>query len=702
MRVVPLRSLLSLALSSTLLAGSLPLQAGRPATVVRSGDASVDKATLLVNRLTFGPRPGEVARVRAMGVDAWLERQLAPERIEDSALEQRLSIYPALWMTQEERLDRYPTPGMVRQFAKSGALPQDTEKAAIVADQVEFYQMRQEAKAAASVAKTKDADQGIAESTVGNSATNQPAQSGSITGKPPAPSTKQAPASPNLDQVTAPMPQLQVDAILAMPASARYQRLLRMQPAELVALRKGLRGDETRAGLGMTPVQKETLAALSGTNRMISGEVFGSRLLRDVYGERELEAVMTDFWLNHFNVYIKKDQFMPSLLPQYEQTVRTHALGRFEDLLEATAKSSAMLLYLDNAQSTGPSSVAAGRNLRPFTAKKNNSGLNENYARELMELHTLGVNGGYTQHDVTEVAKVFTGWTTDQPGEGGQFLYNERRHEPGAKQVLGRTIKQSGEGEGEELLHMLANSPATAHFISLKLAERFVSDAPPVVLVDRMARSFMSSRGDMKAVLRTMVHSPEFFSSATVNAKLKTPLEYVVSAARITGAEMQNPLPLAQSIEKLGMPLYGCAPPTGYKWDAETWLSSSALVNRMNFSLLLSSGKIGGTEIALDQLTGGVTAKSVAEKEAMLEAAVLNGPASEQTRAAVVAQLNSSAVQQAVHDFTQPDGGRGRRMVQVSDRTAATAWPRPAVPPADKQAAVMLGLLLGSPEFQRH
>lgn len=347
-----------------------------------------------------------------------------------------------------------------------------------------------------------------------------------------------------------------------------------------------------------------------------------------------------------------------------------------------------------------------------------------------MELHTLGVNGGYTQQDVTEVAKVFTGWTMERPGEGGEFFFNGRRHQPGSKQVLGRTIKESGQGEGEEVLHMLSTSPATAHFLSLELAQRFVSDTPPPAMVDRMAQTFLRSQGDVKAVLRTMVHSPEFLSPANVHAKLKTPLEYVVSTVRATNAEVQNPVALAQLLERLGMPLYGCQPPTGYRWDAATWLSSSALVSRMNFALVLSGNKVGGSDVDLSRLLhgsaflSGNTGANLADpvtKERALEAVLLDAPASEQTRSAVLSQKDDSAVRQAVHAFAPAtgdgqagnatrgeDAGRQngeasstKRIVSVKSRALGEISAHVSSSPSDKQGAVMLGLLLGSPEFQR-
>ncbi len=413
----------------------------------------------------------------------------------------------------------------------------------------------------------------------------------------------------------------------------------------------------------MTPIQRETLAALQGSPRMIGAELLQSRMLRDVYSERQLEAVMTDFWLNHFNVYVRKNQNEPYMLPAYErETIRPNALGKFEDLLVATAKSPAMLMYLDNWQSIGPDSVAAKNGGRFAQLAKNpqvkqalkDRGLNENYARELMELHTLGVQcevsadrpvsmldkacgQGYTQQDVTEVAKVLTGWTIDRPNCGGEFQFEERRHEPGNKTVMGTVIAgsnfteqrgmgmgvgfrraggggacgdginpgdQRGMNEGLHVLHMLATSPATAKFISTKLAVRFVSDTPPPALVDRMAKAFTASGGDIKTVLRTMFDSPEFWSPEVYRAKMKTPEEFVISAVRASGADVKNAMPLVQALDKLGMPLYGMQTPNGYSWMAETWVNTGDLVSRMNFALGLSSDRIPGVQTDWTRLLG--------------------------------------------------------------------------------------------------
>jgi uncharacterized protein (DUF1800 family) len=399
---------------------------------------------------------------------------------------------------------------------------------------------------------------------------------------------------------------------------------------------------------------------------------------------------MTDFWFNHFNVFVDKglDRLM---LTSYERDViRPHALGKFEDLLVATAKSPAMLFYLDNWLSVGPDSAKAlgipahpGRYPPPRPRPgKRTSGLNENYGRELLELHTLSVNGGYSQRDVTEVAKVFTGWTIENPAQGGGFKFDPRMHEPGPKFVFGRRIKPKGEGEGMEVLHRLATSPQTAHFISLKLAERFVSDDPPPALVDRMAKMFLKKKGDIREVLNTLFHSPEFWDDQTYRAKVKTPLEFVASAVRATGAEIDDAQPLVGQLNRMGMPLYGAQPPTGYSMKAETWVSSSALLNRMNFALALTSGKIKGVKADAAQLAGSSPeAPDATAALSMLETSLLTGGVSKQTHESIAAQIDAAkknGVQQ------KPDNKR-----------------KPADAARSPDVSTIAGLLLGSPEFQR-
>src|SRR5208337_2405082 len=335
---------------------------------------------------------------------------------------------------------------------------------------------------------------------------------------------------------------------------------------------------------GLSPKQKETLLAMNNPAGVVTSELAQAKLLRAIYSDRQLEEVMTDFWFNHFNVFMDKgvDRL---LITSYERDViRPHALGKFEDLLVATAKSPAMLFYLDNWLSVGPNSAQAlgipahpygpyGRPNLPRPNAKRASGLNENYGRELMELHTLSVNGGYSQKDVTEVAKVFTGWTLEPPKKGGDFRFEQSMHEPGDKLILGHRIKQNGEKEGLEVLHLLAHNPKTAHFISQKLAMRFVSDDPPAALVDRMTETFLKKDGDIREVLRTMFKSPEFWSPDTYRAKVKTPLEFVVSAVRASGAEVDDARALVGTLNNMGMMPYGMMPPTGYSMKADTWVN---------------------------------------------------------------------------------------------------------------------------------
>ena len=372
----------------------------------------------------------------------------------------------------------------------------------------------------------------------------------------------------------------------------------------------------------MNPSQRETLLAMNNPQGVLVDELAQAKLLRAIYSDRQLEQVMTDFWFNHFNVFVGKGPERLLLTNYEQQVIRPHAMGKFEDLLIATAKSPAMLFYLDNWLSVGPNSMQAlgvpahparrgpygYPRPNPNAKRKANSGLNENYGRELLELHTLSVNGGYTQRDVTEVAKVFTGWTIEKPNDGGEFRFDPRKHEPGPKVVLGHRIKPKGEDEGREVLHLLATSPKTAHFISLKLAQRFVSDDPPPALVDRMAKTFQKKKGDIREVLATMFHSPEFWADSAYRDKVKTPLEFVASAVRATGADVDDAMPLTRQLNNMGMPLYGAVPPTGYSMKAETWVSSSALLTRMNFALALTSGRVRGVKLDAAQLAGGSAA----------------------------------------------------------------------------------------------
>ena len=454
-------------------------------------------AAHVLNRLAYGPRAGEVTAVRAMGVAAWIEQQLHPERIGDVALEVRLAPLTTLRLDAQTIVRDYDRPAVAER------------------------RQRQRAK-------------------------SDPADA------PDAPA-----ASPTGD-----------------PIGER-----RPPP---------------------TPAQLK--------NRAVLTELEDAKILRAVYSERQLEAVLVDVWFNHFNVFAGKGPTR-SYVTEYERDViRPHVLGRFRDLLGATAKSPAMLFYLDNWQNVDPAAATrvaqmrerrgrAGRPAADDDAPRPPRGLNENYARELLELHTLGVDGGYTQQDIVHVARAFTGWTM-RPREGSGFQFVAALHDRDAKSVLGHTIRAGGGIEdGEQVLDLLAAHPRTARMVATTLAQRFVSDTPPPALVERAAARFLATRGDLREVVRVIVTSPEFFAPAAARAKLKTPFEFVASALRASGADVQNARPLARTLRELGMPLYFCQPPTGYDDTAEVWASAGALVSRVNFAIALAGNDVRGSRL---------------------------------------------------------------------------------------------------------
>ncbi len=629
-----------------------------------AGTASVmdehKRAVHALNRLAFGPRPGEVDRVTAMGVDRWIEQQLHPDRIDDSALEARLAPFRTLRMSTREIVENFPPNLVIKQVAEGKLpLPHDPNRRAVYEAQLQRYEDRQDKKETAKAADPAAADTAKADDPGEMQRREQ----------------RQA-AHENVEQ------------LLDLPPDERMKEILRMTPEQqraIAAISKNGRGDALFDG--MNPQQKETLMALNNPEQVVVGELMQAKLLRAVYSERQLDEVMTDFWMNHFNVFINKgaDRY---LLTNYERdTIRPHVMGKFEELLVATAKSPAMLFYLDNWMSVGPDSdVALGIQRprprrrrgygprmarRPAGNKKLANGLNENYGRELMELHTLSVNGGYSQRDVTEVARVFTGWTLEGPRKGGGFRFEPRMHEPGDKIVLGHRIKPNGEKEGVEVLHILARSPKTAHFISEKLAMRFVSDDPPATLVERMTQTFLKKDGDIREVLRTMFYSPEFWAPEAYRAKVKTPLEFVVSAVRASGAQVDDARLLIGTLNNMGMLPYGMMPPTGYSMKADTWVNSSALLTRMNFALGLASGKMRGVTVDAAQLAPGCADGQQAL--AALEASMLSGDVSPQTHETMSKQLEDPKISQ-------------RRLDD------------PSRPP---NVAPIAGLILASPEFQR-
>ena len=502
-----------------------------------------------LNRLTFGPQPGAVARIRKVGLKKWIELQLHPERIQESpSLEAKLQPLESLRMTPMEAVQHYPPPQMIRAIAGGRQpMPDDPVLRQSIQRMIVRYKKTKDADAEMEPVKTLDEVLDSSERQIIHNGT--PAQKRELLESMPA------------DKLE--------DLLIALPRSQR-QQLFVNSPVD---------------------VQRKILL-LNAPQQVVAYDLLDAKLLRAIESKRQLGEELDDFWFNHFNVYYDKgsDRF---LIPAYERdAIRPNVLGKFRDLLEATAKSPAMLFYLDNFQSVRPDIDATAKNRR---VKR---GLNENYGRELMELHTLGVNGGYTQHDVTEVARCFTGWTIQEPRRGGGFFYNDNLHDKGEKVVLGHVIPAGGGIEdGEKVLDILASHPSTAKFISTELAERFVADDPPQALIDKMSKTFLDTGGDIRQVMKCMLESKEFWSQGAYRAKVKTPFEMVASSVRALGANVTDAWALANQVGNLGEPLYRKQEPTGYSNLNSDWVNSAALLGRMNFAVQLTQNRVPGVKL---------------------------------------------------------------------------------------------------------
>jgi uncharacterized protein (DUF1800 family) len=511
-----------------------------------------DRIGQALNRLTFGPRPGDERQVAAMGLKKWIDLQLHPERIaENPVLLAKLKILDSLTMTSEQLVSNYPTPQMVRQMV-AGQLPfpSDPDRRTMIEKLVVRYQ-RTQGQANPDVPTPPELSDILTPEQIRSLRTGTPQRR--LAAFQTLPAGKQD------------------DVIAALPGGVR-QALFMIAPPEL----------------------RRKIELAGGPPQVVAHDLEEGKMLRAIYSNRQLEEVLTDFWFNHFNVYLDKgaDHY---LVTEFEHdAIRPRVLGKFRDLLGATAKSPAMLFYLDNWQSTGaaaPQARGAGNRAR--------RGLNENYGRELLELHTLGVEGGYTQKDVTEVARCFTGWSINQPERGGGFVFNARLHDDGEKVVLGAVVPAGGGIEdGEKVLDILAHHPSTARFISARLAQRFVADDPPAPLVDRMARTYLKTNGDLREVMKTMLTSKEFWSAGAYRSKVKSPLEMVASAVRAVDGDVDYALALANQVAQLGEPLYRKVEPTGYPNSSSQWMNSAGLIARMNFALQLADNKVPGVRVA--------------------------------------------------------------------------------------------------------
>lgn len=597
------------------------------ASLVASGvrEQTADQQVMQVlNRMAFGPRPGEAASVRAMGVDKWIDQQLHPGRIDDNAMDQLLARYPMLQQDQS---------ALSAQYAEA----------------------------------------------------------------------------------------------------ARKFRLIKKDTADRNAQPKG---------------DIKELREIRQSRAQLVSEIESAHVARAVGSNRQLLEVMTDFWENHFNVFVGKNQAEVYYLTDYDRTIREHALGKFRDLLGAVAHSPAMLIYLDNAESRanpGQPTLAAERGgrgrgnavnveliirrrnlddqqaqqLRQRAAAAKKAGLNENYGRELMELHTLGVDGGYTQQDVIEAARALTGWSVRPPAQGGGYIFRAEWHDAAPKMFLGHKLAPNrGEEDGEDVLDIVARSPATAHFISLQLARRFVSDSPSTALVDAAARTYLKTDGDIREVVKTIVTSPEFFSERAYHSKVKSPFEVVVSTARALGGAPDTTAGSALAVAYLGQPIFGHRDPNGWPETSDSWMNTGAILNRINFGLAVAANRLPGANMST---LPGTDALVNASRETQVDAVVaslLEGAASPDTRRILMSGEHPLAATAAEHAAQAPDSSdatmsdvamapakrvKGAAKQQGIPGLGRAMARNPVIGPAPQLngLAQMVGFALGSPEFQR-
>jgi len=626
-----------------------------------------EKAIQLLNRFTFGPRPGDVNAVLKPGPEAWFEQQLNPNSIPDPVVDKHLQDFPALKLTSSQIVVNFPTNQVLREISEGKQTsPQDPTLASVYQVLETKYTREQQAR--------KDE------------------QTSKLT---PEQIDAQKAAQKKQNQAAA---LTYAEQLLGMPKAQRMTAILSSSVDQRMVLTESTPDPQKKMLLAdFNPQQREIFYAMGGgpdAVHVVDGELQQAKLLRAILSERQLQEVMTDFWFNHFNVFLNKDTDQ-IYTPAYERdAIRAHALGKFHDLLLATAQHPAMLVYLDNWLSIGPDSAAAGK---PKAGQQAQRGLNENYGREVMELHTVGVSGGYSQADVTNLSQILTGWTIDHPERGGDFLFDPHKHEPGDKKWFGQNIVgqqgPNGFGEGEAALNWLASRPQTAHFISYELAQRFVADDPPPALVERMAATFLSSDGDIKEVLRTMERSPQFWSRKYYRVKVKTPLEFVASAFRATETDPSNPSAIVNVLKAMGEPLYQVQPPTGYPMTADRWMNSAALVDRLNFSLTLTGGKLGNTSFDAPRLL----ATGLLAREAVPARTGVRRISAEET---TVGSQNGreeaiSLMEQMIVGGTVSAKTNEIIIKQISDTEATTA-------PADSTQVLntIAALILGSPEFQ--
>ena len=578
--------------------------AGDPGARFETKLTPEQKIEQALSRMTFGPRPGEAAEVRKLGLEKWIELQLHPERIpENPMLDVRLKPLETIRMQSADLLKEYfqnPARMMaiIQPVRVNELLPGDQFRKA--------YNGTAEERRATLMALDYDKRMKVLPLLPNNVFEGLPDL---LKERDEARKVQQEERQAEQRRLRPPLEDLldYDQRQIAMHGAAQ-------QKAELFASldagkREKVAGALPPAALADQPELRRLGVMARNPQQVALNDQREAKLFRAIYSNRQLQEVLVDFWFNHFNVYEGKGQPDRVLLESYERdAIRPHVLGKFKDLLLAVARHPAMLYYLDNWESmaagvfdVGPFAPGPG-GAPPFFARQAH-GLNENYGRELLELHTLGVNGGYTQQDVIAVARCFTGWTIRQPNQAPEFAFAAFMHDDGEKTVLGRKIATGGgESDGLQVIDILARHPSTARFISTKLARHFVADDPPPSLIEAMVRTFTKTDGDLRAVLETMFTSREFFSEGAWQSKVKSPLETVVSAVRAVDAETADTFTLAQNVADMGEPLYSKEPPTGYKDNAEAWLSTANVMARIRFADALVNNKVPGVKTEFSRL----------------------------------------------------------------------------------------------------
>jgi uncharacterized protein (DUF1800 family) len=553
------------------------------------------QAIHVLNRLAYGPRPGDVDAVRRMGVEKWIRQQLDPARVpENPALEARLKPLSTLDLPTWQLIENVQPPPVQFNLGTNIAQLIPVEKASLLSSGNTSVEER--------TAILKSLTPEVRSQVLG--ALPQQLVDGIPTFKEEAEKARRARQEMISRQVqeqqrrqNPPLSELFTpDQLNVLKHGSDEEKSALLAPLEATRRTQVFRAMGAQGSLLLPATYRRQAMLVANPQQGVVNEVIEAKLQRAALSNRQLQEVLVDFWFNHFNVSITKTQ-VRNLLPSYERdAIRPHVLGRFRDMLLATARHPAMLFYLDNYQSQAPrqemlQAAAQGLNIRL-------PGLNENYGRELMELHTLGVGGGYTQEDVVNVARVFTGWSIHDVSRVGEFQFNPAYHDRNEKKVLDQSFPRGGgESEGVQVIDMLARHPSTAKFISRKLAQRFVADDPPAALVERMAATFTKTDGDLHAVMEALLLSKEFLSAGAWRSKMKSPLEMVASSLRALDADISDTTAIAQRIADLGQPLYAKVEPTGYSNTGESWANSIGLLGRMNFASALVAGQISGIKL---------------------------------------------------------------------------------------------------------